>query len=79
MEIESWHAVHTSSEGVTRWKGTFTRSGCLPIRQVLIYPDDHVLSEDIMDITLGIAGLSKLARLQGSAAARLRSRCELHV
>jgi len=55
VEIESWHAVHTSSEGVTRWKGTFTRSGCLPIRQVLIYPDDHVLSEDIMDITLGIA------------------------
>lgn len=58
LEIEAWRAVHTTDDGETLWRGTFTRHGCLPVRTVVLYPDGHVLSESLFNIRLGIANTS---------------------
>lgn len=58
VEIEQWRAIHTSSSGITRWLGTFTRAGCVPVTTTTLYPDGHSLSESLMDVQIGITNTS---------------------
>lgn len=58
VEIEQWKAIHTDSSGITRWTGSFTRTGCIPVTTTILYPDGHSLSESLMDVTIGIANTS---------------------
>jgi len=54
VEVEKWRAVHTASGGVSRWAGSFTRTGCVPVTTIVQYPDGHTSSETIHDVVLGI-------------------------
>ena len=35
------------------FKGSFTRIGCIPVTNTILYPDGHSLSESLMDVEIG--------------------------